>query len=229
MLEWLIHIINRYGSGRPRGEYGGLADTAVHGVVMVGKSMFSCRGLFWVLRVVSGFGLSRDCRNGLERMIGGMLDQAKLDDLLISGHHKCTYDVNLVIRLIRVFVNSDGAYSVHKLKKVGKLVDKYLGEISPDQNLKISKFLGVAESLPDCARDCFDGVYRAIDIYLEVGRIRINLINHFLVPFLYILDDMLLNLSSLKLLSHSMIEHCIRAGGLGGLVFNPQCYSYSIR
>ncbi|CAK9311411.1 unnamed protein product [Citrullus colocynthis] len=174
LTRFLLHYLKTaaqstvgYGSGRPRGEYGGLADTAVHGVVMVGKSMFSCRGLFWVLRVVSGFGLSRDCRNGLERMIGGMLDQAKLDDLLISGHHKCTYDVNLVIRLIRVFVNSDGAYSVHKLKKVGKLVDKYLGEISPDQNLKISKFLGVAESLPDCARDCFDGVYRAIDIYLE--------------------------------------------------------------
>ncbi|TYJ97199.1 BTB/POZ domain-containing protein [Cucumis melo var. makuwa] len=174
LTKFLLHYLKTaaqntvgYGSGRPRGEYSGLADTAVHGVVMVGKSMFSCRGLFWVLRVVSGFGLSRDCRNGLERMIGGMLDQAKLDDLLISGHHKCTYDVNLVIRLIRVFVNSDGAYSIHKLKKVGKLVDKYLGEISPDQNLKISKFLGVAESLPDCARDCFDGVYRAIDIYLE--------------------------------------------------------------
>ncbi|KAG6601919.1 BTB/POZ domain-containing protein, partial [Cucurbita argyrosperma subsp. argyrosperma] len=174
LTRFLLHYLKTaaqstvgYGSGRPRGEYGGLADTAVHGVVMVGKSMFSCRGLFWVLRVVSGFGLSKDCRSGLERMIGGMLDQAKLDDLLISGHHKCTYDVNLVIRLIRVFVNNDGALSVHKLKKVGKLVDKYLGEISPDQNLKISKFLGVAESLPDCARDCFDGVYRAIDIYLE--------------------------------------------------------------
>ncbi|XP_022146315.1 BTB/POZ domain-containing protein At3g19850-like isoform X2 [Momordica charantia] len=176
LTRFLLHYLKTaaqssvgYGSGRPRSEYGGLADTAVHGVVnvMVGKSMFSCRGLFWVLRVVSGFGLSRDCRSGLEKMIGGMLDQAKLDDLLISGHHRCTYDVNLVIRLVRVFVNSDGVYSVHKLKKVGKLVDKYLGEISPDQNLKISKFLGVAESLPDCARDCFDGVYRAIDIYLE--------------------------------------------------------------
>ncbi|MQM16671.1 hypothetical protein Taro_049631 [Colocasia esculenta] len=36
-----------------------------------------------------------------------------------------------------------------------------------DPNLKVSKFLGVAESLPDFARDCFDGVYRALDIYLE--------------------------------------------------------------
>ncbi|KAJ6312099.1 hypothetical protein OIU77_013783 [Salix suchowensis] len=59
--------------------------------------------------------------------------------------------------------------AVHgKLKKVGRLIDKYLCEISPDQNLKTSKLLGVAESLPDSARDCFDGVYKAIDIYLQI-------------------------------------------------------------
>jgi hypothetical protein len=33
----------------------------------------------------------------------------------------------------------------------------------------VSKFLAVAESLPDSARDCYDGVYRALDIYLEVN------------------------------------------------------------
>jgi hypothetical protein len=53
---------------------------------------------------------------------------------------------------------------------VGRLVDKYLGEISPDQGLKVSKFLAVAESLPDSARDCYDGVYGALDIYLEVKK-----------------------------------------------------------
>jgi hypothetical protein len=88
--------------------------------------------------------------------------------LLISGHDdRGVFDVNLVIRLMRIFVNSD-FLSSQKLKKVGRLIDKYLCEISPDQNLETSKLLGVAESLPDSARDCFDGVYRAIDIYLEV-------------------------------------------------------------
>ncbi|CAL8098182.1 unnamed protein product [Prunus armeniaca] len=149
-------------------EFGGLVDTAVHGVISVGRKTFSCRALFWVLRIVSGFGLSKEYRLGLERLIGGMLDEATLDDLLVSGHDRGVYDVNLVIRLIRVFVKSDGV-SVQKLKIAGRLIDKYLGEISPDQNLKISKFLGVAESLPDSARDCFDGAYRAIDIYLEVS------------------------------------------------------------
>jgi hypothetical protein len=54
------------------------------------------------------------------------------------------------------------------MRKVGRLVDKYLTEISPDHGLGVSRFLAVAESLPDSARDCYDGVYRALDIYLEV-------------------------------------------------------------
>ncbi|XP_059279588.1 BTB/POZ domain-containing protein At3g19850-like [Lycium ferocissimum] len=151
-----------------RSEYTGLADTAVHGVVLMGKTSFSCRSLFWVLRIVSGFGLSRECRAGLEKLIGGLLDQATLDDLLICGHNGGAYDVNIVLRLIRLFVHRDSKIlCVPRMMKVGRLIDKYLREIAPDQSLKISKFLGVAESLPDYARESFDGVYRAIDIYLE--------------------------------------------------------------
>ncbi|EHA8589219.1 BTB/POZ domain-containing protein [Cocos nucifera] len=149
-------------------QYGGLADTVVHGVVLMGRSAFSCRGLFWVLRLVSGLGLSKESRYKLERLMGLMLDQATLDDLLVSGYDGVVYDVNLALRLVRVFVSEGGGgMSLQRMKKVGGLVDKYLGEISPDQSLKMSKFLGVAESLPDSARDCFDGVYRALDIYLE--------------------------------------------------------------
>ncbi|KAI4385823.1 hypothetical protein MLD38_003816 [Melastoma candidum] len=151
--------------------YAFLADTAVHGVIIAGKAgKFTCRGLFRVLRTVSGFGLSKDCRTGLERLIGEMLDQASLDDILVSGHERGNiYNVDLVTRLIRVFVSSEGtcSWSSLRTRKVARLVDIYLGEIAPDQNLKVSKFLSAAESLPDPARECFDGVCRAIDIFLE--------------------------------------------------------------
>ncbi|KAJ9153253.1 hypothetical protein P3X46_026714 [Hevea brasiliensis] len=153
---------------RSRSDYGGLADTAVYGLISVGKSAFSCRGLLLILRSVSALGVSKDCRNELERLIGSILDEATLDDLLIAGRERGVYDVNLVLSLIKIFVNS-AMDSIQRLKKVGKLIDQYLSEISPDQNLKTSKFLGVAKSLPDSARDCFDGVYRAIDMYLEVS------------------------------------------------------------
>ncbi|CAI0426624.1 unnamed protein product [Linum tenue] len=53
------------------------------------------------------------------------------------------------------------------LFKVSKLVDNYLAEIAPDANLKLSKFMIVAETLPAHARTVHDALYRAIDIYLK--------------------------------------------------------------
>ncbi|XP_057773966.1 BTB/POZ domain-containing protein At3g19850 [Salvia miltiorrhiza] len=171
LTRFLLQYLKSNAGVRPTpAEYGGLADTAVHGVVLIGKSAFSCRGLFWVLKLVSGFGISRESRAALERLIGGMLDQAKLDDLLVSGGGGGgggVYDVNLVVRLIRLFVYHYDNMSMERMVKVGFLIDMYLGEIGPDPTLRFTKFLAVAESLPDCARDSFDQVYRAIDIYLQ--------------------------------------------------------------
>lgn len=39
---------------------------------------------------------------------------------------------------------------------MGKLIDKYLRELSQGENLKVSKVLQVAENLPDLSRDWFD-------------------------------------------------------------------------
>ncbi|KAG4973692.1 hypothetical protein JHK87_030513 [Glycine soja] len=174
LTRFLLHYLKNIATQskvvncRNSNEYAALAETAAYGVISVGKEIFSCRGLLWVLRIVSKFGLSRDCRTELEKLIGGMLEQATLDDLLVSGHDMGVYyDVNLVIRLVRLFVDINGSDGLQKVKRVGRLIDTYLREISPDHNLKISKFLGVAECLPDTARDCYDGVYKAIDIYLE--------------------------------------------------------------
>ncbi|KAK4755152.1 hypothetical protein SAY87_008909 [Trapa incisa] len=179
LTRFLLHYLNiacqnhisRFESPSPsKMDYAGITDTAVYGVIGAGKSSFSCRGLFRVLRIISPYGPSKECRLGLEKLIGIMLDQATLDDLLVSSsvlyRDRGVYDVNLVVRLIRLFVNVNGS-SAQKLKRVGRLVDKYLREIAPDHNLKMSRFLGVAESLPDTARDSFDGVYRSIDIFLE--------------------------------------------------------------
>ncbi|KAI3982917.1 hypothetical protein MKX01_010400 [Papaver californicum] len=169
ITKFLLHYLK---AAKNSNGVSGIAETVVYGVVQMGKKAFSCRGIFWVLRVVSGLRLSKNCRDELERLIGGMLEEAKLDDLLVPGSNnnlgggRDVYDVDLVLRLVRVFVIDDEV-TIQKMKRVGKLIDKYMGEISPDQHLKVAKFLAVAESLPDCARDCSDGVYRAIEIYLE--------------------------------------------------------------
>ncbi|XP_057445216.1 BTB/POZ domain-containing protein At3g19850-like isoform X2 [Lotus japonicus] len=99
-------------------------------------------------------------------------DFATLPPKIIEKFVKCngaylTDNKNLLLTRFLLHYLKTVTPKREKLKKVGRLIDKYLTEISPDQNLKISTFLGAAESLPDSARDCFDGVYRAIDIYLE--------------------------------------------------------------
>ncbi|CAN6481740.1 unnamed protein product [Victoria cruziana] len=204
--KFLIHYLKRAlyrqsgsgGGGGPSLEYGGIAETVVDGVVrMESRSGFSCRWLLRVLRVVSCFGLSEECRSKIERTIGGLLDQASLDDLLVcsprgggsgAGGGSGIYDVTLVLRLVKVFV---GGFSEvpddERMKRVGKLIDKYLMEIAPDSRLKVSKFLAVAECLPGTARDCSDGVYRAIDMYLEVSHLLCNSFI-FLFPFLELLS-----------------------------------------
>ncbi|KAK8567652.1 hypothetical protein V6N13_105608 [Hibiscus sabdariffa] len=51
--------------------------------------------------------------------------------------------------------------------KVAKIIDGYLQEIARDRNLPLSKFIAVAETIPDFSRLDHDDLYRAIDIYLK--------------------------------------------------------------
>jgi hypothetical protein len=66
--------------------------------------------------------------------------------------------------------------------KVAKLVDGYLQEIARDMNLPLSKFIALAEAIPDFSRLDHDDLYRAIDIYLKVKlqihSILVSKINH---------------------------------------------------
>ncbi|CAH9120255.1 unnamed protein product [Cuscuta epithymum] len=61
---------------------------------------------------------------------------------------------------------SSSASHASKLK-VAKLVDGYLQHIAKDPKLQLSKFIAVANSIPDFARIDHDDLYRAIDIYLK--------------------------------------------------------------
>ncbi|KAL3835611.1 hypothetical protein ACJIZ3_010347 [Penstemon smallii] len=51
--------------------------------------------------------------------------------------------------------------------KVAKLVDGYLQEIAKDRNLPMSKFIAIAEAIPQFSRLDHDDLYKAIDIYLK--------------------------------------------------------------
>ncbi|GLJ32883.1 hypothetical protein SUGI_0662250 [Cryptomeria japonica] len=161
------------------------------------REAVSCRSLFGVLRVATVLNASKLCRKQLEDMIGAQLDQATLDNILIpaanQGNAGSLYDVDQVLRFVQVFVRdrhispdipgsspsfegvstTDIPYGASccqqsGVQKVKCLMDKYIAEVAPDINLKPSKFQALLEAFPDHARDCCDGLYRALDMYLEV-------------------------------------------------------------
>ncbi|KAK2650713.1 hypothetical protein Ddye_018202 [Dipteronia dyeriana] len=138
------------------------------------RSSVSCKSLFGVLRISTNLNISKSSRSKLESMIGYQMDQATLDNLLVPSPNGTNYlyDVNLVLRFSKAFLRGGGGggsqVSLMLLRKVASLMDFYIAEVAPDPCVKPSKFLALAMALPDSARDSFDEMYRAIDMYLEV-------------------------------------------------------------
>ncbi|KAI5079911.1 hypothetical protein GOP47_0005390 [Adiantum capillus-veneris] len=148
------------------------------------------KSLFELRRVSITMSASRSCRRRIEEMIGCQLHRATLDNILIPrvnarDRRSCLYDVDLVLRLLKVFLQGEAldklqAGSGHNgdldpveelesapIRAVGTLMDKYLAEVAPDSYLKASKFSKLAEALPATARETHDGLYKALDIYLQ--------------------------------------------------------------
>ncbi|KAM3356106.1 BTB/POZ domain-containing protein isoform X1 [Capsicum galapagoense] len=138
---------------------------------------------------------STSCRSDLERRIGLQLDQAILEDILIpanphGNNHNPLYDIDSILRIFSFFLNLDeddeednplrdesemvydfdspGSPKHSSIVKVSKLLDNYLAEVALDPNLTPSKYIALAELLPDHARLVYDGLYRAVDIFLKV-------------------------------------------------------------
>ncbi|CAL0333905.1 unnamed protein product [Lupinus luteus] len=131
----------------------------------------SCKTLFGILRVTLSLNISKCSRKKLESMIGSHLDQATLDNLLVPSPYGISYlyDVNLVLRFLKAFLHrGTGVVAPVQMRKVATLIDLYIAEIAPDPCLKASKFLAIATALPDSARDSYDELYHAVNMYLEV-------------------------------------------------------------
>ncbi|KAK8499517.1 hypothetical protein V6N12_011602 [Hibiscus sabdariffa] len=149
-----------------------------------------------LLKTAIASSVSTSCRSDLERRTGLQLDQAILEDILIpanshGNNHTGMYDTELVLRIFSIFLNlgdedddednllrdeskmaydfdGPGSPKQSSILKVSKLLDSYLAEVALDTNLLPSKFIAVAELLPDHARIISDGLYTAVDIFLKV-------------------------------------------------------------
>ncbi|THG01656.1 hypothetical protein TEA_011733 [Camellia sinensis var. sinensis] len=156
------------------------------------KDSVSCSFLLRLLRVANMLKVAHALVTDLEKRVGMQFEQASLLDLLIPSYNKSEtlYDVDLVQRLLEHFLvqeqtensspNAESFSEIHMYEetqtghnvlnakmRVARLVDSYLTEVSRDRNLSLTKFQVLAESLPESARTCNDGLYRAIDSYLK--------------------------------------------------------------
>ncbi|XP_023513768.1 coleoptile phototropism protein 1-like [Cucurbita pepo subsp. pepo] len=141
------------------------------GVLPPERDLIPCNFLLRLLRTANMVGVEPPYKAELEKRITWQLDQASLKEVMIpSFSHTCgtVLDVELVIRLVKRFVNlDDGVRSGAALVKVAKLVDCYLAEAAMDSNLGLLEFVELAGVLPSHARASDDGLYRAIDTYLK--------------------------------------------------------------
>ncbi|KAK9690601.1 hypothetical protein RND81_09G140000 [Saponaria officinalis] len=156
------------------------------------RDCVSCSFLLKLLRMANMLKVAPALVTELEKRVGMQFEQATLPDLLIPSYSKSEtlYDVDLVQRLLEHFLMQElqtecaspsrqaymdksmydesprGDASNAKMR-VARLVDSYLTEIARDRNLSLTKFQVLAEALPESARTCDDGLYRAIDSYLK--------------------------------------------------------------
>uniref|UniRef100_A0A1D1XTD0 Root phototropism protein 3 n=1 Tax=Anthurium amnicola TaxID=1678845 RepID=A0A1D1XTD0_9ARAE len=158
------------------------------------KDSVSCSFLLRLLRLANMLTVAPALVTELEKRVGMQLEQAGLGDLLIPSYSKCEtlYDVDLVRRLVEHFLvqeqtepsssspGRDSSFSEahgydggqratapNAKMRVARLLDSYLTEVSRDRNLSLTKFQVLAEALPETARTCDDGLYRAVDSYLK--------------------------------------------------------------
>ncbi|KAK7263234.1 hypothetical protein RJT34_30821 [Clitoria ternatea] len=147
------------------------------------KNAMSVSFLSMLLRAAIYLETTVACRLDLEKKMAMQLGQAVLDDLLIPSYSSTVdtlFDVDTAQRIMMNYLESEtGNHSAYiaddeyfstpqrDIYWVGKLMESYLAEIATDRNLAVSKFIILAELIPEQSRPTEDGMYRAIDIYLK--------------------------------------------------------------
>lgn len=136
--------------------------------------LLPCTLLFQMLNSARTLEASAECRNGFEIRIGRQLDQATVNDLLIPFRGYATetqYDLGCVKRILKSFYTN--YTDVSDFIKVADLIEELLAELAGDVDLEVNSFLALAEMSLAASIEIHansDGIYRAIDMYLDKHR-----------------------------------------------------------
>lgn len=140
------------------------------------RGLLPCTFLFEMLRCAILLEASSNCRNGFEMRIGKQLNQATAKDLLIPSQgyaREVQYDIECVRRILKHFYANYTASDISGLIAVAELVEDFLAEVASDIDLKVESFTALAEMSVAATLGTHrsaDGLYKAIDIYLNKHR-----------------------------------------------------------
>ncbi|KAJ9538075.1 hypothetical protein OSB04_030808 [Centaurea solstitialis] len=179
-LHMIIAMNKGDHSSSPQGKRQRMIIESLISIIPLENDSVSCSFLLRLLRLAMMVDVAPALITELEKRVGMQLEQATLADLLIPSYNRSEtmYDVDLFQRVLEHFLiqetteisspeGSRGGNDSNAKNKVARLVDSYLNEVSKDKNLSLTKFQVLAEALPESARSCDDGIYRAIDSYLK--------------------------------------------------------------
>ncbi|XP_031502563.1 BTB/POZ domain-containing protein At1g30440-like [Nymphaea colorata] len=143
----------------------------IESIMPIQTGIIPCKYLIEMLRWAITFQASEKCQESLQQRIGKQLDEVDLQDLLIpsSAYSQQTkYDIECVSRIFKSYSESCHDVDIETLSRAYALVDNFLLEAAKDENLNVKEFVKLIECCPNDPRRCSDGLYRAIEIFVDV-------------------------------------------------------------
>ncbi|KAI4298845.1 hypothetical protein L6164_032360 [Bauhinia variegata] len=135
--------------------------------------------LLRLLNIANHLGVSPVTKAELIRRASLQFEEATVSDLLypsISASDQHLYDIDIVQTVLESFLKLwkkmtpaavENRHFIRSIRSVAKLVDSYLQVVSRDDDMPVSKFVSLAETIPDIARSDHDDLYKALNIYLK--------------------------------------------------------------
>ncbi|CAI0374211.1 unnamed protein product [Linum tenue] len=147
-------------------------------MIPVDRGSVSIGFLLRLLNTANYLATSPATKAELIRRSSVQLEEATLSDILFPSHlGQQVYDIDSVAAVLESFLvvwrrvsqeaSVEESQVVASIRRIGKLIHSYLQVVAKDPDMPVSKFVSLAEALPDVARRNHDELYKAINNYLK--------------------------------------------------------------
>ncbi|CAA7048625.1 unnamed protein product [Microthlaspi erraticum] len=139
------------------------------------RGAVSCGFLFKSLKESIFLDACSDCRKGFEDRISKQLDMATAKDLMIlSSEEDGSFDIELLKTILKSFYSNYNVSDVSRCVIVARMLEEFLFEAAASKHsLRVETFKALGEIAVAASCDFLrysDGIYRAVDVFLERHR-----------------------------------------------------------